>query len=168
MKYYLFDTKNECLGTATDVNTALQCFGEIYDSAGKGRDKFCVEVYIQAGTKEKLFNTYELPVFLNMSPEAFEATPEQEDEHTTHVVKHYGKIDTTLYNALCNAGDAKQFDSMAANFTDEEFSAVLKYVPTGFIIGELARRLEEYESVTNEIQHTLNNMKIYTSDKKGN
>lgn len=163
MKYYLFDTKNECLGTATDVNTALQCFGEIYDSAGKGRNKFCVEVYIQAGTREKLFNTYELPVFLNMSPEAFEATPEQEDEHITHTVKHYGKIDNTLYNA----GDAKQFDSMAANFTDEEFSVVLKYAPTGFILGELARRLKEYNKATNEIQHTLSNMKIYTSDKKG-
>lgn len=176
MKYYLFDTKNECLGTTSDVNTALQLFGEIYDAAGDDRNLYRVEIYLDLmGGKEKFYNAYYIEDFLNKSPEAFEATAEQEDAHAKTEAAYFvtgrsnGKTMTAEEIKAFNAGDKKAFEEAAANFSEEQLQAVLKYIPTGFIVAEIARRFNEYDKATNEIQHTLNNMKIYqTDDRKDN
>ena len=177
MKYYLFDTNNECLSEAWDVRSALQAFGEIYDAAGADREDFKVEVYLDLSNgKEKFYSVDYLPVFLNKDPDNFNVTPEQEDAHAekqkaTYFVtgRRNGKTMTAEEIKAFNAGDKKAFEEAAANFTEEQLQAVLKYIPTGFIVAEIARRFNEYDKATNEIQHTLHNMKIYqTDDRKDN
>lgn len=44
---------------------------------------------------------------------------------------------------------------------DKETAEVLKYTPTGALIGELARRANEYESTVDNIYKLLDSMKVY-------
>lgn len=44
---------------------------------------------------------------------------------------------------------------------DKETAEVLKYTPTGTLIGELARRANEYESTVENIYKLLDSMKVY-------
>ena len=44
---------------------------------------------------------------------------------------------------------------------DKETSEVLKHTPTGALIGELARRANEYESTVDNIYKLLDSMKVY-------
>lgn len=190
MKYYLFDYEHNCRGTAKDIKAALQVFGEMCDEFPEASKDWTVEIYLEVKPNvEKFYNVYYLPDFLNKSPEFYEATPEQEDAHAEKnqedapVVKikdQNGDYVTVKINReekpklmsederkAFNAGNNRSIKELAASFTDEEYKAVLPCIPTGFIIGELARRLQEYDNATNEIQHILSNMKIYQSDKKG-
>lgn len=167
MKYYLFDYEHNCRGTARDIKTALQTFGEMCDEFPEASKDWVVEIYLEIRPHvEKFYNCYYLPDFLNKSPEFFEATPEQEDAHYIKSMPEKLCMTEAQFKAY-NAGNDKRIDEMTQGFTDEEMAAIIKHVPTGFIIGELARRLQEYDNVTNEIQHILSNMKIYQSDKKG-
>lgn len=183
MKYYLFDYEHNCRGTARDIKAALQAFGEMCDEFPEASKDWTVEIYLEVKPGvEKFYNVYYLPDFLNKSPEFFEATPEQEDAHTVKIKDQNGDFVTVKTNKeekpklmteeerqAFNAGDDMSFMQVAANFTDEEYRAVLQYIPTGFIIGEIARRLEEYHNATNEILSTINNMKLFQNDdKKGN
>ena len=178
MKYYLFDLENIPVGEADDVKTALQVFGEVYDENPDEAKDYQVQVFLEIKPgKMKFYHCYWLSDFLNKSPEFFEATPEQEDEHAEKQKAAYfvttgrrnGKTMTAEEIKAFNAGNDKAFMKAAANFTDEEYTAVLQYIPTGFIIGEIARRLEEYHNATNEILSTINNMKLFQNDdKKGN
>ena len=183
MKYYLFDFDNIPISEADDIKTALQVFGEVYDENPDVTKEYLVQIFLEIKPgKMKFYNCYYLPDFLNKSPEFFEATPEQEDAHTVNVKDQYGnnvtvktskgeqpKLMTDKERKAFNAGDDKAFMKAAANFTDEEYTAVLQYIPTGFILGEIARRLEEYNKATNEILSTIDNMKLFQNDdKKGN
>jgi len=47
------------------------------------------------------------------------------------------------------------------NLDDKETAEVLKYTPTGALIGELARRANEYESTVDNIYKLLDSMKVY-------
>ena len=47
------------------------------------------------------------------------------------------------------------------NLDDKETAEVLKYTPTGALIGELVRRANEYESAVDNINKLLDSMKIY-------
>lgn len=171
MKYYLFDTNNECLSEVWDVKTALQTFGTIYDAAGDERENYRVEIYLDLNNgKEKYFNTFYLPAFLNTEYDGFEKA---DRVHDASIIDRDGDGKPILMNEeeieAFNAGDKKAFEEAAANFSEEQLQAVLKYIPTGFIVAEIARRFNEYDKATNEIQHTLNNMKIYqTDDRKDN
>lgn len=166
MKYYLFDYEHNCRGTARDIKAALQTFGEMCDEFPEASKDWTVEIYLEVRPNvEKFYNVYYLPDFLNKSPEFFEATPEQEDAHAKKA-QEKPKLMTEKDHASYNEGNIKQFKAMAASFTDEEYKAVLQYIPTGFIIGEIARRLEEYHSATNEILSTINNMKLFQNDDK--
>lgn len=167
MKYYLFDYEHNCRGTARDIKAALQAFGEMCDEFPEASKDWTVEIYLEVRPNvEKFYNVYYLPDFLNKSPEFFEATPEQEDAHAKKA-QEKPKLMTEDERKAFNAGNNRSIKELAASFTDEEYKAVLPCIPTGFIIGELARRLQEYDNATNEIQHILSNMKIYQSDKKG-
>lgn len=167
MKYYLYDDEHNCRGTARSINAALQAFGEMRDAFPEASKDWTVEIYLEIKPRvEKFYNVYYLPDFLNKSPEFFDATPEQEDEHYIKSTPDKLCMTEAQFKAY-NAGNDKRIDEMAQGFTDEEMATIIKYVPTGFIIGELARRLQEYDNATNEIQNTLSNMKIYQSDKKG-
>lgn len=178
MKYYLFDFEHNWQATAKDIKTALQVFGEMYDESPENRKDWTVEIYLEIKPKvEKFYNVYYLSDFLNKSPEFFEATPEQEDEHAEKQKAAYfvttgrrnGKTMTAEEIKAFNAGNTRAINEMAQGFTDEEYKAVLQYIPTGFIIGEIARRFEEYHNATNEILSTINNMKLFQNDdKKGN
>ena len=44
---------------------------------------------------------------------------------------------------------------------DKETAEVLKHTPTGALIGELARRANEYESTVDNIYKLLDSMKVY-------
>ena len=169
MKYFLRDLDNVVIGQANDIKTALQLFGEVYDQNPEATTSYLVEIYLEIGKdKLKYYNVYYLPDFLNKSPEFFEATPEQEDAHAEKAKQEQKpKLMTDDERKAFNAGNNRSIKELAASFTDEEYKAVLPCIPTGFIIGELARRLQEYDNATNEIQHILSNMKIYQSDKKG-
>lgn len=180
MKYFLFDLNNIPITEADDIKTALQIFGEVYDKEPDAAKDYVVQIFLEISPgKIKFYNCYYLPDFLNKSPEFFEATPEQEDAHAekektqedAHDEKKKAqekpKLMTKEERKAFNAGNNRAIDEMAQGFTDEEMAIIIKYVPTGFIIGELARRLQEYDNATNEIQHILSNMKIYQSDKKG-
>lgn len=167
MKYYLFDYEHNCRGTARDIKAALQAFGEMCDEFPEASKDWTVEIYLEVKPGvEKFYNVYYLPDFLNKSPEFFEATPEQEDAHAKKA-QEKPKLMTPEQFKAYNAGNNRSIKELAASFTEEEYKAVLPCIPTGFIIGELARRLQEYDNATNEIQHILSNMKIYQSDKKG-
>lgn len=169
MKYFLRDINGNTFGEANDVKTALQNFGEIYDEWPEAAASYTVEIYLEIGKDQlKYYNIYYLTDFLNKSPEFFEATPEQEDEHYIKSMPEKLCMTEAQFKAY-NAGNDKRVKEMAQGFTDEEYKAVLQYIPTGFIIGEIARRLEEYHSATNEILSTINNMKLFQNDdKKGN
>lgn len=169
MKYYLFDYEHNCRGTARDIKAALQAFGEMCDEFPEASKDWTVEIYLEVKPGvERFYNVYYLPDFLNKSPEFFEATPEQEDAHAEKAKQEQKpKLMTEDERKAFNAGNNRSIKELAASFTEEEYKAVLPCIPTGFIIGELARRLQEYDNATNEIQHILSNMKIYQSDKKG-
>lgn len=181
MKYYLFNLDNVPICEANDIKAALQDFGEVYDTDPEGAKDFVVQIFLEIKPgKMKYYNCYYLPDFLNKSSEFFEATPEQEDAHLVKVKDQNGnnitvktnkeekpKLMTEDERKAFNAGNNRSIKELAASFTEEEYKAVLPCIPTGFIIGELARRLQEYDNATNEIQHILSNMKIYQSDKKG-
>lgn len=166
MKYYLFNTENVPISEANDIKAALQDFGEVYDADPEYTKDYVVQIFLEIKPgKMKYYNCYYLPDFLNKSPVFFEATPEQEDAHAKKA-QEKPKLMTEKDRASYNEGNIKQFKAMAASFTDEEYKAVLQYIPTGFIIGEIARRLEEYHSATNEILSTINNMKLFQNDDK--
>lgn len=169
MKYYLFNLDNVPICEANDIKAALQDFGEVYDTDPEGAKDFVVQIFLEIKPgKMKYYNCYYLSDFLNKSPEFFEATPEQEDAHAEKAKQEQKpKLMTEDERKAFNAGNNRSIKELAASFTEDEYKAVLPCIPTGFIIGELARRLQEYDNATNEIQHILSNMKIYQSDKKG-
>lgn len=47
------------------------------------------------------------------------------------------------------------------NLDEKETAEVLKYTPTGALIGELVRRSNEYEKTVASIYKLLDNMKVY-------
>ena len=151
MKYYLFDLENIPVAEADDVKTALQVFGEVYDENPDIAKDYQVQVFLEIKPdKMKFYHCYWLSDFLNKSPEFFEATPEQEDEHYIKSMPEKLCMTEAQFKAY-NAGNDKRVKEMAQGFTDEEYKAVLQYIPTGFIIGEIDRRFEEFHNANNEI-----------------
>lgn len=169
MKYYLFGLDNVPISEADDVKTALQVFGKVYDEDPDTAKDYQVQIFLEIKPgKMKFYHCYWLSDFLTKSPVFYEPTPEQEDEHYIKSMPEKLCMTESQIKSY-NEGDIKQFKAMAASFTDEEYKAVLQYIPTGFIIGEIARRFEEYHNATNEILSTINNMKLFQNDdKKGN
>ena len=51
--------------------------------------------------------------------------------------------------------------SIGSPVDEAEQKEALLYIPTGFLLGELARRLEEYDTATAGIAGIIDNMKIY-------
>jgi len=47
MKYYLFDYEHNCRGTARDIKTALQTFGEMCDEFPEASKDWVVEIYLE-------------------------------------------------------------------------------------------------------------------------
>jgi len=163
MIYRLYDNEGSLVDTEDNCDDALQIFGEDYDKMvddfGKGlADGMTVKVFVDKGKGLKSkFAEYSIREFLNKN------------------IK-FQPMTTELYNKLSDpknleedlpdfrSEDSREFEERAKAFDDDEYRTVLKYVPTGFILGELMRRFDEYNKATDGIASLLDNMKIYNKE----
>ena len=131
------------------VSNTYDTWREMQEVAGEmidaGLDK---NYYIVNFIKDKIVGTYNLKDFVART---------QPDNFT---------LDTTAKNI--KAGLSKSFkvgkDVERERFhhlDEKETAEVLKYTPTGALIGELARRANEYESTVENIYKLLDSMKVY-------
>ena len=141
MKYYLQNAYDDAIyAQADDIKTALQVFAE--ECEGKRYADLVVRVWIEKQDGNYLFFKQFTPEeFFQVNPDTFEKPKKARPSK-----------------------DSVKFAEMAKNFTPEEQYTVLQYVPTGFIIGELSRRLEAYSTGIKEAKNILNNLPIYHND----
>lgn len=146
MTYKLYDGDYRQIETCHDVREALQVFGEWFDNTRDG--DAVVHVYISIAGNEKYYNSYEILDFLNKSEE--EILKDRKAE-----IKEDRDLDTS---------DLKEFSRRAKNFSPSEQKETLLYIPTGFILGELARRFSEYQTAMDQITQVLDVMKIFNEE----
>lgn len=116
--------------------------GEIIDS---GRDK---EYYIVHCIKDKIVGTYNIKDFVSRT---------QPNNFTLDVTAK--NIKEGLRKSMKPGKDLER--ERFHHLDDKETAEVLKYTPTGALIGELARRSNEYESTVENIYKLLDSMKVY-------
>ena len=110
-----------------------QVAGELIDC---GRDK---EYYIVHVIKNKIAGTYTVKDFVSRTqPENF-------------------TLDLPKAKKPGKDLECERFHHL----DEKETAEVLKYTPTGALIGELARRANEYESTVENIYKLLDSMKVY-------
>lgn len=107
--------------------------GEIIDS---DRDK---EYYIVHCIKDKIVGTYNIKDFVSRT---------QSGNFT---------IDLPSGKKPGKSLERERFHHL----DEKETAEVLKHTPTGALIGELARRANEYESTVDNIYKLLDSMKVY-------
>lgn len=146
MTYKLYDGDYRQIETCHDVREALQVFGDWFDNTRDG--DAVVHVYISIAGNEKYYNSYEILDFLNKSEE--EILKDRKAE-----IKDDRDLDTS---------DLKEFSRRAENFSPSEQKETLLYIPTGFILGELARRFSEYQTAMDQIEKTLDALKIFNKE----
>ena len=154
MLYRLYDNDGMLINTDDCVEDAFEMFGKVYDQAvddfGKGvADGMIVKVFIDKGKSGKVkFAEYTIREFLNKDP---------------LVMNGLGKIaeKKEIFPGEFKNDDFMEFRERAKNFDEAEQKEALLYMPTGFLLGELARRLEEYDTATAGIAGIIDNMKIY-------
>ena len=149
MLYRLYSGVN-LIKEAYDVNDALETFGKEYDNqveyfgSKEIVDTMKVKVFIDKGKGNKIkFAEYFILDFLHKEPVLAD-------------FQIKGKEVVTDRN-----DDFMEFRERAKNFDEAEQKEALLYMPTGFLLGELARRLEEYDTATAGIAGIIDNMKIY-------
>lgn len=131
------------------VSNTYDTWREMQEVAGEmidaGLDK---NYYIVHFIKDKIVGTYNLKDFVART---------QPDNFT---------LDTTAKNI--KAGLSKSLKAgkdlereRFHHLDDKETAEVLKHTPTGALIGELARRANEYESTVDNIYKLLDSMKVY-------
>lgn len=156
MIYRLYDNEGNLMDTDDCVENALEAFGKVYDQTvddfGKGlADGMTVKVFVDKGKGNKMkFAEYPIKEFLNKDPRAIQPIKGLKVEP-----KYFG---------VAAAEDLKEFSNRARNFDEAEQKEALKYIPTGFILGELARRFEEYNNAKAGIASIIENMKIYNKE----
>ena len=150
MLYRLYDQSDILLHEAHSVEDALECFGHEYDSQVEFYgskvvpDRFKVKVFIDKGKGNKIkFAEYSILDFLHKEP----------------VLADFQIKGKEVVNDRND--DFMEFRERAKNFDEAEQKEALLYMPTGFLLGELARRLEEYDTATAGIAGIIYNMKIY-------
>lgn len=150
MLYRLYDGIDIIIKEAHDVNDALETFGKEYDrqveyfGTKEKPDAMKVKVFIDKGKGNKIkFAEYSILDFLHKEP----------------VLADFQIKGKEVVNDRND--DFMEFRERAKNFDEAEQKEALLYMPTGFILGELARRLEEYDTATAGIAGIIDNMKIY-------
>ena len=116
--------------------------GEMIDS---GLDK---NYYIVHFIKDKIVGTYNLKDFVART---------QPNNFTLDTTAK--NIKAGLSKGLKPAKDLEH--ERFHHLDDKETAEVLKHTPTGALIGELARRANEYESTVDNIYKLLDSMKVY-------
>ena len=156
MLYRLYTANDTLMRDAGSVEEALQEFGKEYDDVvniyGKVKaDNMKVKVFIDKGKGNKAkFAEYYISEFLNKDPKAL-----------TGLGKIAEKDGKEIFPGECKNDDFMEFRERAKNFDEAEQKEALLYMPTGFLLGELARRLEEYDTAAAGIAGIIDNMKIY-------
>lgn len=163
MEYKLYNCDRDLIGSSDNIDDAKEYFGRLYDheteNFGKGyADNMFVKVFIDKGKAGKTeFAEYSIKDFLNKDFK-------------------YQPMTKELYNKLSDpknleddlpdfkSEDSREFEERAKALSDDEYRTVLKYVPTGFILGELMRRFDEYNKATDGIASLLDSMKIYNKE----
>ena len=152
MLYRLYSGIN-LIKEAYDVNDALETFGKEYDSQ--------VEYF---GSKE-IVNAMKVKVFIDKGKgekTKFAEYPILEFLHKEPVLDDFQiKGREAIKEVYDHNDDFMEFRERAKNFDEAEQKEALLYMPTGFLLGELARRLEEYDMATAGIAGIIDNMKIY-------
>ena len=165
MEYRLYNKNGLCLGIGKSVEDAKEYFGQIYDKCfahePEDANLMKVEVIVDKGKRgQTKFAEYSITDFLNKEIVVHAATPMTKEL--------YSKLSDpkNLEDKLPDfkSEDSREFEERAKAFDDDEYRTVLKYVPTGFILGELMRRFDEYNKATDGIASLLDNMKIYNKE----
>ena len=131
-------------GTYDTWREMQQIAGEVIDA---GRDD---SYYIEHIIKGKLMGTYSLKDFVSRT---------QPNNFTLDMDTTAKNIKAGLSKGLKPGKDLER--ERFHNLDDKETAEVLKYTPTGALIGELARRANEYESTVDNIYKLLDSMKVY-------
>lgn len=176
MEYRLYNYDDALTGESYDINDAKEHFGQLYDYeydkfGTDYADKMKVKVFVDKGKAGKTkFAEYSIRDFLNMEKIPIVVPKEMKKD------PKYTPMTTELYNKLSDpenleedlpdwqSEDSREFEERAKAFSDDEYRTVLKYVPTGFILGELMRRFDEYNKATDGIASLLDSMKIYNKE----
>ena len=146
MLYRLYDNLDCLIAEEQSVENAAERFGGEYDNfvetyGQKIADTMKVKIFIDKKSGLTKFEEYPIRTFLNKEP--------------VEVKKPCTKSKNV------ESGDFQEFRERAKNFDEAEQKEALLYMPTGFLLGELARRLEEYDTATAGIAGIIDNMKIY-------
>ena len=133
------------------VSNTYDTWREMQEVAGEmiddGLDK---NYYIVHFMKDKIVGTYNLKDFVART---------QPNNFTLDMDTTAKNIKAGLSKGLKPGKDLER--ERFHHLDDKETAEVLKYTPTGALIGELARRSEEYESAIKSIDGILANMKVY-------
>ena len=159
MLYRLYSKDGSLIQSEDAVEDALESFGSAYDEIQSRigielANAMIVKVFIDKGKGDKVkFAEYSILEFLNKDPQ---------------VMKGLGKIAENdvkeIFPGEFKNDDFMEFRERAKNFDEAEKKEALLYMPTGFLLGELARRLEEYDTATAGIAGIIDNMKIYQKE----
>lgn len=155
MEYRLYNCEDILVGESQNITDAKEYFGRLYDYAvdifGKTyADLMTVKIFIDKGKAGKTkFAEYSIQDFLNKNLYISDSKPVMKVVEMEDPVK---------------SEDSREFEERAKAFSDDEYRTVLKYVPTGFILGELMRRFDEYNKATDGIASLLDSMKIYNKE----
>lgn len=129
----IYKPTNNCAAIFDTWREAQENAGKIIDD--KLDFDYCIAHYI----KDKFMGSYELKDFVSRTqPENF-------------------TLDLPKAKKPGKDLERERFH----NLDDKETAEVLKYTPTGALIGELARRANEYESTVDNIYKLLDSMKVY-------
>lgn len=153
MEYRLYNSKGDLVGESKDIRDAKEYFGQLYDCKAFNlgydiADQMTVKIFIDKGKAGKTkFAEYSIQDFLNKNLYISDKKP-------VIIMEEPVKI----------SEDSREFEERAKALSDDEYKTVLKYVPTGFILGELMRRFDEYNKATDGIASLLDSMKIYNKE----
>lgn len=153
MLYRLYNGDGNLVMEEYDVNGALETFGKDYDHVtelyGKEyADTYSIKVFIDKGKGNKIkFAEYSILEFLHKEP----------------VLADF-QIKGSNKEVYDHNDDFMAFRERARNFDEVEQKEALKYIPTGYILGELTRRFEEYNNAKAGIASIIENMKIFNKE----
>lgn len=153
MEYKLYNCEQVMIGESQNINDAKEYFGRQYDYeidnyGKKYADQMIVKIFVDKGKAGKTkFAEYSIQDFLNKNLYISDKKPVIKMEEPVKISE-----------------DSREFEERAKSFDDNEYRTVLKYVPTGFILGELARRFEEYNKAKDGIASIIDNMEIYNKE----
>ena len=157
MLYRLYDNLDVLISEAQRVEDAVESFGGEYDNYfetyGEVADKMKVKIFIDKKSGLTKFEEYPIRTFLNKEPVEVKKVSKKDS------IKLKGTGES--YPGEFKNDDFMEFRERAKNFDEAEQKEALLYMPTGFLLGELARRLEEYDMATAGIAGIIDNMKIY-------